>query len=107
VRQELTVLLSGPEFDRARILAREAISSVVLGGPAAEPSLEFVLTETRNRPAVGATFALLLATVAGNMALLVADGERRNSPQSDSQIREDAMGLLDEMLDLMGEQANA
>jgi len=68
----LVLPLSGPEFQRATILAREAVTSIVYGGPAAEGALEFVLTESANNREVSAVLILVLAQMAASLAGLVA-----------------------------------
>jgi hypothetical protein len=62
-------------MQRAAVLARESVTSLVYGGPAADGALEFVLTETANDREVGATLTLILAQMGATLARLVADLE--------------------------------
>jgi hypothetical protein len=99
--------LSGPTFDRALVLAREAVTSVVYGGPAADGSLEFVLTEANNDRVLGATLTLLLAHMAGVLAGVVAELEMGDevivadhpSDQQAEEMLERALGVVTGFID--------
>jgi hypothetical protein len=102
VVNRIEVTLAGPRFDRASLLAREAIAAVVHGGATGwEAALEPTLTEMANDRAVGALTSLLLMAVAANAVLAArsAEMELGGEPEpSASHLADRALELVDELL---------
>ena len=93
--------MDGPVHDRAVQLAREAVTSAVLGGQAAEGALEFVLTEAANDRIGGTTLTLVLARLSASLAVAAASLELDDGtgPDPDPQVvLTHAVGLIDELL---------
>jgi hypothetical protein len=87
--------LSGPTVQRATLLARESVTSLVYGGPAADGALEFVLTEAANNREVGATLTLILAQMGATLARLAAELE--DGPLDDQSLLERTLSLVNEI----------
>lgn len=107
----IEVTLAGPRFDRACLLAREAIAAVVHGGGAGwEAALEPTLTEMANDRAVGALTSLLLTALAANAALAACSAEMDldGEPEpSSAQLSNRALDLVDELLSDISSAAGA
>jgi hypothetical protein len=109
VVDRIEVQLSGPSFDRALLLAREAVTTVVLAGGAGwEAALEPILTEMANDREMGALVGLVLATLAAGAATAAADAELEldgeHDPPVDS-LAGRAAALIEELVDGVGEVA--
>jgi hypothetical protein len=87
--------LNGPTVQRAALLARESVTSLVYGGPAADGALEFVLTEAANNREVGATLTLILAQMGATLAGLAAELE--DGPLDDQSLLERTLSLIDDI----------
>jgi hypothetical protein len=99
--------LSGPLFERAVVLAHEAVTSAIFGGPAGEGSLEFVLTEAANNPVVGSALSLLLTNMAAQLAMLLGtidleEADGASEPDADL-VRTRAVALVDSLLATAGD----
>ncbi len=98
--------LSGPTFDRALLLAREAVTTVVFaGGRGWEAALEPILTEMANDRAMGALVGLVLATLAAGAAVAAADAELELHGEPDPPIEllsGRATALIEELLEGVG-----
>ena len=74
--ERIDLELSGPYFDRALLLAREAATTVVLGGGEGwEAALEPILTEMANNRVIGVMVGLVLTTLAARAATAAVDAE--------------------------------
>jgi hypothetical protein len=93
--RELHVPLNGPSYERAVVLAVEAVTAIVYGGPAGEGALEFVLTEAANNRQVSAALTLLLAQMAAASAGLAA--ELDDGPDDPDSIRIRTVSLVEEI----------
>lgn len=67
------LLATDPAFDRARDLARQAITATVYGGPAADGFLASALNEATGDRVLATTLLVLLTQVAGGLAGMVAE----------------------------------
>jgi hypothetical protein len=111
VVDRIDVEFSGPMFERALLLAREAVTTVVFaGGPGWEAALEPVLTEMANDRAVGALVSLVLTTLAAGAATAAADAElalHGETEPSLNSLAERAVLLIGELLEGVSASASA
>jgi hypothetical protein len=109
VTQRVELPLHGPVFERALLLAREGVTTCVLGGgPGADAALEPLLTEAANDRMLSSVLLLLLLSVAANATSVAAaaelelDGER---DPDDERVAGQAAELVDEIVHVIGATA--
>lgn len=108
--QQVDVPLTGPAFERALLLAREGIATVLLtGGHGWEAALEPVLTEMANDRQLGALAGLLLISIAANAAEAAADAELEldgDSEAADGPRALRAVALIDDIVQHLASAAD-
>ena len=111
VVDRIDVEFSGPIFERALLLAREAVTTVVFAGGAGwEAALEPVLTEMANDRAVGALVSLVLTALAAGAATAAADAELALNGETEpslNSLAERSLVLIGELLEDVSASARA